>query len=619
MSAGEVRSERPQWTRIGEGRLPDQLLAAVLLCTAAVQVAVVLDPRFHWSSALVVPEVCGFVVRVVAGTWLLLSAGRPRHAWTWAALIVTDCLLLTWSFAVISVTQVGILMLLVARLPFIGAVLRGWQRWSALGAVLVPTGVILVQRAWAASLWDLSIALIFWVVALVVSVSTTRATAALAAAEARAREVAARHAHESLHDALTGLPNRLLYADRLATAVTLAHRAGTDVAILLIDLDHFKLVNDSLGHSTGDELLRAVSRRMAGALRETDTLARLGGDEFVVIAQNIHEPSGALIVASRLQEALRSPVDLGAQRIFVTLSIGVAFARGRRHDLEAVLREADTAMYRAKSQGRSAVAIFDERMGEMASRRLSLETQLRRDLGEQSTALGLVYQPIVDPRTQGIIGVEALARWVHLGQNVSPKEFIRVAEEAGLIHELGLRVLRTALADAAAWSAIHPDLSVAVNVSPVQLRRADFRERVRTALQEHERPPHLLCLEITESSLVEPGGASTRNLTQLHQDGIRLAVDDFGSGCSSLSQLRRFAVHRLKADRSFVGDVPLLRAVADLGAALECEVLAEGIETAEQRDTVVQLGYRQAQGYFWHRPKPASEIGPLLATDDTRS
>jgi EAL domain-containing protein (putative c-di-GMP-specific phosphodiesterase class I) len=269
-------------------------------------------------------------------------------------------------------------------------------------------------------------------------------------------------------------------------------------------------------------------------------------------------------------------------------------------------------MYRAKSHGPSSVELFDERMGEMATRRMRLETQLRQDLSDQAPALWVAYQPIVDPRTATIVGMEALARWHHQGQNIAPDEFIRIAEESDLIHDLGLQVLHTALAAASAWTRDRPDLCLAVNVSPVQLRRADFGDHVLSALRAHGLPPHRLSLEITEGTLVDTSEASTRNLTELHRAGVRLAVDDFGSGCSSLSQLRRFAVHRLKADRSLVGDVPLLRAVADLGAALQCEVLAEGIETPEQRDTLVQLGYRQAQGYYWHRPLPAAEIEKLL-------
>ncbi|UBV44131.1 EAL domain-containing protein (plasmid) [Deinococcus taeanensis] len=614
MSKGEAQSGRLWWARIGEARLPDLLLASILLGTAAVQIAVGLDPRVQWSPALVLPERCGFVLRLAAGAWFLRTAGQPRHSWIWTGVIVVDSLLLTWSFALIRETQIEILLLLVAHLPFIGAVLRGRRLWTALAAVLLPAGVILVQRAWAASLWDLSDLAIFWVAALVVGGSTVRATSALTAAEARTQELAARREHEALHDALTGLPNRRLYADRLANTVPHARRLGMDVAVLLIDLDRFKLINDSLGHAAGDDLLRAVSQRMSSALRQEDTLARLGGDEFVVIAQDIQEPSDALVVAANLQKALGASIDVGGQSVFVTLSVGITFARGRSQDLDAVLREADTAMYRAKSDGGFTVKIFDERMGELAFRRMSLEAQLRQDLSDHAPALWVAYQPIVDPLTTRIVGVEALARWNHHGKAVSPEEFIRIAEESDLIHDLGLRVLHGALAATATWAPLHPHLTLAVNVSPVQLRRADFCAHVLAALRAQDLPPQRLCLEITESGLLESGSASIQNLTELHQAGVQLAVDDFGSGYSSLSQFRRFSVGRLKADRSFAGDLPLLRAVADLGTALQCEVLAEGIETAEQRDNLVQLGYRLAQGYFWHRPKPTAEIEQLLVS-----
>ncbi|PPK93863.1 diguanylate cyclase (GGDEF)-like protein [Kineococcus xinjiangensis] len=496
---------------------------------------------------------------------------------------------------------------------------------------------------------------LYWVAALVIGGSTLRVTRALAAAQthaqalaaqaqaseaqarvsaaqardlagqaqelaARAQELAARREYDAMHDALTGLPNRVLYADRLATAAAHAQRCGADVAVLLIDVDRFKLVNDSRGHQCGDELLIALTRRLTRAVRASDTLARLGGDEFAVIVQDVHTPADALAAAAHLRAALREPFPLdgtgtaGPQSVYVTASTGIAFARGRGEgELEVVLREADAAMYLAKARGRGEVEVFDESMGEVAQRRLHLENQLRHDVETGSDALSVAFQPLVDPRDGRVLGVEALARWNSTPYGViGPDEFIAIAEDCELIHDLGRSVLHTTLEHAAWWHSLHPELEIAVNVSPVQLRRPDFAQQVSAALARARVVPQRLCLEITESVLLDTEGATVANLQALDEDGIALAVDDFGSGCSSLGQLRRFAISKLKADRSFVDDPALLRAVADLAAALGASALAEGVETPEQQQSLVRLGYRQAQGYLWARPQPATAITDLL-------
>ncbi|PPK94241.1 diguanylate cyclase (GGDEF)-like protein [Kineococcus xinjiangensis] len=641
-------------TRPTEGRLPDQLLAAALLGTAAIQAGVLLNPASLLFPVVHTLTVLGLAFRVLAGSWLLLTVGRPRRAGTRLAVLLVDCLLLVGGFALIPATVTGILVLLLARLPFVCSVLPRRQVVAALALILLGPAAVLVHRAATTDVWQLATLWLYLVAAFLIGGSTLRVTRALAAAEARAlrlavraqaseaqaqasaaaareqaaraEELAARREHEAVHDTLTGLPNRLLYADRLATAVSHAQRSGGDVAVLLLDLDRFKLVNDSRGHAAGDELLVAIGDRLREHLRSSDTLARLGGDEFAVIVQDVRDPDDALVVAAHLHQALRAPFVLrdggaggaeggpgGPGSVYVTASCGVAFARGRSEDLGVVLREADAAMYKAKARGRGLVEVFDDSMGAVAERRLHLETQLRHDLETGSGALTVAFQPVVEPAGGRIVGVEALARWscARYGA-VGPDEFIAVAEDAGLIHDLGRSVLRIALEQSVWWHRLRPDLEVAVNVSPVQLHRADLADEVGHLLARAGVSPQLLCLEVTEGVLLDPHGASAANLRALHELGVKLAVDDFGAGYSSLSQLRRFPLDVLKADRSFVDDPPILRAVADLATALGAQALAEGVETPEQRRQLVELGYARAQGYLWARPQPADAVTEAL-------
>ncbi|GAB7190109.1 hypothetical protein NUM3379_08150 [Kineococcus sp. NUM-3379] len=620
-----ARQARPRGAPPTGNGVPDQILAAALLGTLVVQLAVAYTQGpAGWSPHLVVAELAGALWRAFFGSWFALTAGRPRRRWTWAAVLVVDCLLLTLSMAAIPGPAPTILILLLARLPFACSALPVRQLPVAGAAAVGAPALVVLHRALTQDPLEWGTLWVFLVAAALVGGSTVRVTRALAAAEARARELAAqagelaeRRQHDAMHDALTGLANRSLYADRLAAAVAHAERTGTDVAVLLIDLDRFKLVNDSRGHHAGDELLLGIGQRLCDSLRSSDTLARLGGDEFAAIVQDVGSPADALTAAAHLRDALRTPFRLrtagGEQAVYVTASIGIAFARGRAGDLGAVLREADTAMYRAKARGRGLVEVFDESTGHLAQRRLDLETRLRQDLDGPPGELSVAYQPIVDPVSGRALGLEALARWTCAGYGpVAPDEFIAIAEDSGLIHELGREVLRTALADAVRWHRLHPDLEVAVNVSPVQLHRAGFAEEVAGLLAQVPVPAHRLCLEVTEGALLERHGASSANLRALDELGVVLAVDDFGSGYSSLAQLRRFPVGKLKADRSFVDDPPILGAVADLGAALGCPVLAEGVETPRQREVVVERGYTQAQGFLWARPQPAGAISDLL-------
>ncbi|WP_130491409.1 putative bifunctional diguanylate cyclase/phosphodiesterase [Motilibacter rhizosphaerae] len=626
-----------------------------MLGTATIEVVFLSEPPVGARSlALRVFVGTALVFHTLAGAWLLATAGHAREWWTRIALLEADVLLLAVPYVLAAVTVPAILVMLLARLPLIVTVLPRRQMLVALATVVLAPSVAEVPRSVGDLPWGLDAEWSFLVAVAVVAGSTHLVVRELATAQAEAQEheeaarrsetqaraetaraqrlaleaselaeqaraLAARREYDALHDPLTGLPNRTLYRDRLAAAVAHASRTGGDVAVLLLDLDRFKLVNDSRGHAAGDVLLRSLGERLAGRLRGSDTLARLGGDEFAVVLQDVDDPVDAEGVAAQLLDALREPFDLrdpesgAATALYITASCGIAFGLGRRDDLGAVLREADTAMYQAKARGRGLVEVFDASLRHVAQRRLDLENQLRHDLETGSGALCAWFQPVVEPRTGRIVALEALARWTCAGYGaVPPPEFVHVAEDSGLVHELGRRMLALALENAARWVRLQPELEIAVNVSPVQLQQPGFAEDVLSALARAELDPGRLCLEITESTLLDPEQHHVATLHLLHEAGVKLAVDDFGSGYSSLAQLRSFPLDKLKADRSFVDDLPILQAVSDLAQALGVVPLAEGVETVEQARFVAALGYQEAQGYLWSRPRPPGDISHLL-------
>ena len=437
------------------------------------------------------------------------------------------------------------------------------------------------------------------------------------AAEERLRQ-------QALYDGLTGLPNRTLLMDRLRSSLTRATRYGSRVDVLYLDIDDFKTINDSQGHRAGDEVLAAVSARLLEAVRQTDsvgratpdTVARLGGDEFAVILDDCHDPKA---VADRIEERLKEPLRLLANEVFVSVSIGTARAEATTSP-EDLLAAANVAMHEAKRAGKGRYVAFEPRMQAEARRRHSLGEELHRAIAGEEFVLA--YQPIIDLGSGRVIGVEALVRWAHPSGNlVPPNDFIPRAEETGLILPLGAWVLRQACLQAATWRRMYQsDFSVAVNVSGRQLRELDFTEVVRTALQDSGLDPTGLCLEMTESILMERDHVGIAMLNELREDGVHLAIDDFGTGYSSLAALRRLPVDLVKIDRSFVASLPedddagtIAWAVVRLGHTLGIPVLAEGVETSEQRDALRRFGCDQAQGYFFGRPAPADEIGTLLA------
>ncbi len=414
------------------------------------------------------------------------------------------------------------------------------------------------------------------------------------------------------HDALTALPNRLLFAERVELAITAAKR-GSRFALLCLDLDRFKEVNDTLGHPTGDELLRQVAARIRTCLRETDTIARLGGDEFAIIQSHVNTADDVSVVATRILEVLRAPYQLGANKVSVSVSIGAALAPDDGVDYDRLLKNADLALYRAKGDGRNLLRFFQRGMDEALQLRRAIEQDLRDALAKGE--FELLYQPIFTIAAPRFCGVEALLRWHHPTRGlVPPSDFIPILEEMGLIGRVGDHVLRTACTDAMAWP---DDVSLAVNVSAMQFRGGDLLRRVVEVLYATGLPASRLELEITESVLIEDRQSTLVTLQQIRELGVKIALDDFGTGYSSLSYLRSFPFDRLKIDQSFTRDASpgsraIIRTIVGLCASLDMRTTAEGIETREQLEAVMREGCDEAQGFYFSHPVPAERIAALL-------
>jgi diguanylate cyclase (GGDEF)-like protein/PAS domain S-box-containing protein len=423
-------------------------------------------------------------------------------------------------------------------------------------------------------------------------------------------------AHQALHDALTGLANRFLFLDRLEHALARQSREGTLSAVLFLDLDDFKTVNDGLGHAQGDQLLVAVAERLASCLRSADTGARLGGDEFAILLEDLRLAADAPSIAGRIIESLREPFSLEGNLLTVSGSIGIAMA-APASDPRQLLRQADVAMYRAKAEGKNRFCIFEPGMHDEVVRRLELKAELQQAVEDGD--LVTHYQPVVDLETGGVVGVEALVRWQHAERGLlAPSAFIAMAEETGLIVPIGRQVLREACHQVREWQARRPGLAVNVNLSPRQLQDPALVDEVAACLVSADLDPARLTLEITESVLLADDAATARTLTQLKELGVSIALDDFGTGYSSLSHLERFPVDVLKIDKRFVqglggGDAPALtRAILGLGDLLGLEVVAEGIERPEQLEALRALGCRWGQGFLFARPLTRDETETLL-------
>jgi diguanylate cyclase (GGDEF)-like protein/PAS domain S-box-containing protein len=425
---------------------------------------------------------------------------------------------------------------------------------------------------------------------------------------------------QATHDALTGLPNRGLLEDRLRQALGYAHRNGSLVAVAFIDLDRFKVINDSLGHGSGDELLMRISRRIRGALREIDTVARQGGDEFVVVLADQSTVESVVAVVERIIAEVAQPVTIDGRELYVTCSVGIALYPNDGEDTTTLLRNADAAMFSAKERGRNSFQFYAPNMNALALERLALEGSLRR--ATEREEFEVHYQPRVDIRSKKIVGMEALVRWrdAELGF-VPPAKFIPVAEEANLINQIGEQVLRAACRQARDWVDLGFDeLSVSVNLSARQFRQGRLVETIRSALAETGLEASRLELELTESTIMGHGEEFVAMLAELKGLGVRVAIDDFGTGYSNLSYLSRFPIDALKIDRSFVSEVAtdqqhalLAKAVISLGHSLRLKVVAEGVETAEQLDFLRHHGCDEVQGYFFSKPVPPEEFERMLA------
>ncbi|PRC92457.1 putative bifunctional diguanylate cyclase/phosphodiesterase [Solimicrobium silvestre] len=425
--------------------------------------------------------------------------------------------------------------------------------------------------------------------------------------------------HLAHHDVLTDLPNRILLLDRLTQAIELARRQGKQLAVMFLDLDHFKYINDSLGHTVGDLLLQSIAHLLVACVRNSDTVSRQGGDEFVLLLPSIEHVNDAAHCAQKIITAFTLPHSIDQHNLHISVSIGVSIYPDDGLDAETLIKSADTAMYHAKEGGRENFKFFKQEMNDRAVQRQSVEASLRLALERQEFVL--YYQPKVNLRSGAIVGCEALIRWQHPERGLlSPEQFVSIAEDCGLILPIGRWVLREACLQALAWrqAGLRP-IVVAVNTSALELRAMDFLENIRATLVETSMEPRYLELELTESVLMQDAESSNSALLALHDLGAKLALDDFGTGYSSLSYLRRFPIDTLKIDQSFVNhitsnkdDATIVCSVVSLGKSLNKRVIAEGVETQEQYEFLLAQECDEGQGFYLSRPVVAAALAALL-------
>jgi diguanylate cyclase (GGDEF)-like protein len=431
------------------------------------------------------------------------------------------------------------------------------------------------------------------------------------------RRSEAKIAHMALHDALTGLANRVLLNEQLEQALARVKR-GEMVAVHLLDLDHFKNVNDTLGHPAGDKLLKDAASRLRALVRETDTIARMGGDEFAILQVAIGQPADATALAQRVIESVGAPYEIDGRQVLIGTSVGIAIGPADGLTSDQLMRNADLALYRAKGDGRGTYRFFEAEMDAQMQQRRAMEYDLRKAL--TAGQFELHYQPVVNLENNSISGFEALVRWRHPEKGmIAPGQFISLAEEIGFIVPLGEWVIREACATAAKWP---PHMRISVNLSPAQFKSSGLVQIVVGALAASGLAASRLELEITETALLEDSETTLATLYRLREIGVRIAMDDFGTGYSSLAYLQSFPFDRIKIDRSFirdiadsVGSINIVRAVAALAKGLGMETTAEGVETSEQLDSVRSEGCTEMQGFLFSRPRPADELEQLFFSD----
>ena len=425
--------------------------------------------------------------------------------------------------------------------------------------------------------------------------------------------------HLAHHDVLTDLPNRMLLQDRLGQAVGLARRQGRQLAVMFLDLDRFKHINDSLGHAVGDQLLQSVAQRLVSCVRHSDTISRQGGDEFVLLLPYIEHADDAALSAQKILAALAPPHRIDRHDLHISVSIGISIYPDDGQDAETLIKSADTAMYHAKENGRNNYSFFEQSMNARVVQRQFIESGLRRALERQEFVL--YYQPKINLQSGTIVGVEALIRWRHPQRGLlPPAQFVPIAEDCGLILPIGRWVLSEACRQARAWQdAGLPPITIAVNTSALEFQARDFLENIRATLEESRLQPRYLELELTESVLMRDAESTDSMLRALAEFGVKLAVDDFGTGYSSLSYLRQFPIDTLKIDQSFINqmtsnpdDAAIVTAVISMGKSLKQRVLAEGVETPEQYAFLLAQQCDEGQGSYFGRPVPAEEFAGLL-------
>ncbi len=554
--------------------------------------AIAIVPAIGYDPALVALSVLIAVAASCAALWLFHRLRDHRHAHQ----------------RLIRLAAAGIMGFAISGMHYIGmAAARVAPGSFCRGGITLDTGWL------AMTIGLFTLGLLF--MALITAIYDAHLQSSTLRHAERLQQANAELEHQTSHDGLTGLPNRVLFLDRLGEAIERARRNQTPFAVLMVDLDRFKVINDTLGHGIGDRLLAEVGERLTGAVRPSDAVARLSGDEFLILVEGIAEPTDAACAARGVIAALERPFSLNSGDLHTSASIGISLFPDDGADPDTLIAHADEAMYHAKSIGRNTYQFFNADRSAVSQRRLDLENDLRRALSQRQFELH--YQPKFDVPSDRMIGVEALLRWHHPVRGmVPPGEFIELAEETGMVIAIGEWVLREACRQARRWRLDGlPFMRIAVNISPVHFRRADFLDNVRTALRDNDLDPQYLEIELTESTVMDDAQGSVAILEELSRMGVVVSIDDFGTGYSSMGYLRRFPIDKLKIDRSFICDLTtspdaqsIVRAIISLAHGLRLRVIAEGVENPQQLERLRALGCDQYQGFLRSAAVPPATI-----------